>query len=296
MRRFLKHIALIVSVLIAGMYLLDYIYTLVYNNAKPRSKVAYILKEENSPVDYTFIGSSRVENYIDAATIEKETGRKAINLGVQAAIVDDYFLLFDLALKKGIIKDTVFIQLDYAYNVNGTSSILKSALMPYIHNPKIDSYIKERDPDYYKLKYIPFYRYLVYEYKIGFREIFLSTVRKKSNVDFSNGYIPRYGTSGEPMKGRLPNKLEATNTGVEAINALAKEHQITIIYFIAPLCNETLNLDFAEKLEQRIPGFKNYARLYENNNEFFYNCTHLNNKGAQQFSKQIAKDILEKNF
>ena len=93
MKKFIKYTLSILVVIIALMYLLDTLYTYVYKNSIPRNKVSYLLSLNDKKIDYVFLGSSRVDNNIIAKVIETETGKIAINFGVQGAKLDDYFLM-----------------------------------------------------------------------------------------------------------------------------------------------------------------------------------------------------------
>jgi hypothetical protein len=292
MGKFFKYIGLLVIVVIALLYLLELLYSHTYKNGIPRNKVSYVLSMHDKYIDYIFLGSSRVDNNIDASVIASITGKKALNLGIQAAKLDDMYFMLQLLKKQNITAEIVFIQVDYIYNMDGTSEILKSYLMPYIEDDLIASYIKDRDPDFYKLKYMPFYKYLVYDYKLGFREHFNTFINKKSSIDFENGYDAKYGSTGSKLQGSLPKTINKINKTISAINQFAKENNIKVVYFMAPFCFDTENRDFSQKLKQKIPGLLDYSQLFSEDT-YFYNCSHLNNQGAKEFSKKVALDILQ---
>ncbi len=291
MKNFIKYIGSLILIIIALLYLLELLYTHTYKNGNPRNKVAYVLSMNDKYIDYIFLGSSRVDNNIDTEVIEKITGKKALNLGIQGAKLDDYFLMLQLLIKQNIKSETVFIQVDYVYNMDGTSDILKSYLMPYMKDDLIASYIKERDPDFYKLKYIPFYKYLVYDYKLGFREHFSTFINKKSRINLENGYDAKQGSTGSKLQASLPISINKESKTIMAINKFAEENKIKVVYFMAPFCFDTKNKDFSQKLKQKIPGLLDYTQLFKEDN-YFFNCSHLNDIGAKEFSKTIAMDIL----
>ena len=292
MGKFFKYIGLLVFVVLVILYLLDLLYTNTYTKGLPRNKVSYVLSMKDTSVDYIFLGSSRVDNNIDAAVIESITGKKALNLGIQAAKLNDLFFMLQLLKKQNITTEIVFLQVDYIYNLEGNSEILKSYLMPYIEDDIIAYYIKERDSNYYKLKYLPFYRYLMYDYKLGFREHFNTFINKKPSLNLSNGYDAKYGTLSSPLKASLPKTINRENKTIDKINMFAQKNNIKVVYFMAPFCYDTKNKDFSQKLKQKIPGLLDYSQLFTEDN-YFYNCSHLNDLGAKEFSKRVALDILK---
>lgn len=295
MRKFGFYILALLIMVVILMFFLDKIYTYSYTHGIPRNKVSYVLSLDRDTINYVFLGSSRVDNFIDAGVIESETKKKALNLGIQGAKIYDYYLMLQLLQQQKINIDSVFIQVDYVFNMEGDSEILKSFLMPFIESKTISSFIKERDPDYWKLKYIPFYRYLVYDYKLGFREFFSTAINKPSKTNFENGYFPKFGNSGEKMGLALPPRIKESNKGINAINEFAEKNNIKIVYFIAPVCSGTKNLDYSKKLQNKLSPFLDFSSIFLEHDEYFFNCGHLNDKGAQKFSKIMTDTITSSN-
>lgn len=293
MKQFGIYIARWIVVLFVLFFLLDALYTWVYTNSIPRNKVSYVLSKKNENIDYIFLGSSRVDNFIDSQIVEGITGKKALNLGVQGAKLDDYYLMLQLLKKQNIRSDVVFVQVDYVYNMTGTSAILKSELMPFISDPLISEYIRERDPDFWKLKYIPFYRYMIYGYKLGFREFISSLIQKKPRVNLDNGYNAKYGSTGS-LKSGLPDHIVSNNKVIDSMQVFANKNNIKLVFFTSPFCGNTKNLSYVEKLETKFEDFMNYAEIFSAEDQYFFNCGHVNNKGAAVFSTRIAEDIVLK--
>lgn len=253
------------------------------------------MQRKNDTIDYIFIGSSRVDNTINADIITSLTGKSAINLGIQAAKTDDYLILLKLLKEQNIKAEHILIQIDYVFNITGNSEILKSELMPFLNNRVVNEALKERDSEYYQLKYIPFYRYLKYDYKIGFREFFNSAMGNNNKINLENGFDPKFGSSGQKLESSLPANIVNENISIKRINHFAEINDLSIIYFMAPFCASTTNPGFSTKLKNKLPIFLDYSKIFNNQDENFYNCDHLNNKGASEFSRIIAIDILKFN-
>ena len=296
MKKFILYILALFGTSIILLLLLDVLYTYTFKYGTPRNKIAYIFSIENEHIDHIFIGSSRVDNTIDADIIEKETGKKAINLGVQGGKIDDFFLMLQLLKKQEITAKTVFIQVDNIYNIEGNSETLKSSLMPFIHDDVIYSFIKDRDSQHLALRYFPFYRYLIYDYKIGFREFLNTAIGKKSWIDLENGYFPLFGSSGKKLRGNLPETIRNNNEKINQINSFAKKNNLNIGYFIAPYCSGIENLSFSSKLQEKLPNFIDFSGIFLHKDEYFYDCGHLNDRGANEFSRIFAEEIEERNF
>lgn len=265
-------------------------YNAIYKHGLPRNKIAYLMSLKNQKIDYIFIGSSRVDNTLNTEIITELTGKTALNLGIQSAKPDDYYLLLKLIKDLNIQTDKIFIQMDYVYNLNGNSKISNSYLMPYTENSIVKDHLKNSLKNSWLILNIPFYKYLAYDYKIGFRELFSTAIHKSSSTDFKNGYFPKYGYSGAPLTGQLSEFIEDKNVYVDSMNILGQKEQMDIIYFTAPFCPNTENLDFTKKLELKLPGLWDFSTLFKED-KYFYDCNHINDLGAQYFTEAFAKCI-----
>ena len=119
------------------LLVLDLVYTNVYENSYPRTKFQYLRSLKGKKVDYVFLGSSRVENGIIPTVIFQKTGKSAVNLGFQAARLADIYTLLQLIKVYNIQFETIFIQVDYIYNMDGHSNIFQSEMKPFIRENKI---------------------------------------------------------------------------------------------------------------------------------------------------------------
>lgn len=295
MRKFLLYLFSLIICFVVILLLLEQIYTNIYKNGLARNKVAYLMTLEGQEIDYIFLGSSRVDNTIDARIIEQKTGKRAINLGIQSAKLDDYLLLLKLIDQLNIKTNKIFVQIDYVYNLTGNSKILNSYLMPYAENPIFKDHLKRTLNDFWWIENIPFYRYLKYDYKIGFREAFSTGIGKSTEINFENGYYPKNGYSGAPLKAKLSSVIEPNNLDLNEIIAFSKATNIDLVFFTAPFCPKTENLDFVLKLEKKLPVLWNFSSLLKSN-DYFYDCLHVNIKGANIFSTKFSEriNLLEK--
>lgn len=291
MKKFLYHISILILSGIIMLFILDKLYTYLYTNSTPRNKVSHIFSIKNKEIDYVFIGSSRVDNHIDPKIIENLTGKTAINLGIQGAKLNDSYLLLQLLNEHEIKTETIFIQVDYNYNINGNSKFLTTALMPHLKNKLVSELVKERHPDFYYLKNIPFYRYMIYDYKIGFREVFNAAINNEPTINLNSGYYPLTGHREYNFNASLPSTILNENQIIKKIDSFAKKNNMNIQYFTAPFCANTKNIDYTSKLQDKIPGLMDFSRLFSDKDEYFFNCTHLNDKGAKEFSRILAQSL-----
>lgn len=288
MQKFFKHVFVIVLVIIGLMFLSDYIYSYILINGTPRSKIQYSLQRSDEHFDYIFLGSSRTENHIQCELIEEVTGKSCVNFGISGGLIGDMLILMKVLSNQNISYDRVFIQVDHTYNYTGVSEDTKARLMPYNYDLVVRKELK-KDVNNIYYNNIPFYRYMKFDRVVGFREVIVSLIGKKSNMDYSDGFKANIG-SGLDHTGNLPETLAVANYELKELKNLVKENGGTLDYFTAPFCSITKNRELGEKLKKRIPTLRSYISIYDDREEYFYDCAHLNIEGATDFTKRIIED------
>ncbi|MDO6758762.1 hypothetical protein Q4566_01005 [Tamlana sp. 2_MG-2023] len=293
MTKFLKYCLFILISIILLLCLLDLLYTEVYKNAFPRNKTQYILSlDENEKLDYVFLGSSRVENFVISSEIENQTGRRTLNLGTQGAKLDDMTIFLRLLVENKVKIERLFVQVDYIYNFESNSDIVRSQSLPYIRNNSvIKDYLKRVDADFHKNYYIPFYRYVTNDYRIGFREVIASAIDKKSNINFEDGFVPLNGIMRRNgVVGGLPKTIAESNKNIIEIDAICKANNIEVTYFCAPFCSGYKTSSYILKLKRKLPNFVDFSKAIPEHS-LFQNCSHLNEEGALVFTNLLIKRL-----
>jgi len=294
MNRFIKNIVIISIGTLIVLFLLDMLYTKIYNNAYPRNKTQHILNlKKGEKLDYVFLGSSRVENTVMPSIIEDITGKSTINLGTQGAKLDDINIFLRLLISREVEIERLFVQVDYVYNNETSSDIVRSQSLPFIKsNSIIKHYLKRVDSNYNKNYYIPFYRYATNDYRLGFREFFATTVKKKSAIDFKDGFVPVYGSieDSDIVSLGLPTKILDKNKSLVEIDSLCKANNIKVTYFCAPFCSKLETNNYLSKLKSKLPNFEDFSAVIKEDS-LFNNCSHLNEKGALKFTKYLVEKL-----
>ncbi|WP_159023072.1 hypothetical protein [Formosa sp. L2A11] len=285
MKKFIKYIIFLSILFIGLLYISDYVYTQIYLNSNPRNKLQYILNTTNQNFDIVFIGSSRVANHVDTKLFNSLSNKKTINLGAEGAGLNDNLLQLKLLLSQKNKISNLFLQIDSNFENEKPSNISTSEAMPFFKNKIINKHLQKYFSNYQKLKYIPFYRYAINDPKIGFRELFFSLMNKKPRVDPKIGFTPKYGNKLLHSNLSLPTSISKNNIILNEIIDLCKNNKIKLTLFISPYSSKTQNLDYITKLKEKIPELIDLSKNY--NDELFYNCGHLNNKGAKVFTENL---------
>lgn len=291
MRQFFKYMLVLLGMSILVAVLCDAVYTAVFYKTVPRNKLQFVLKNKNLHYNNVFLGSSRVANHIDILYLDSISGEKNLNLGVEGANYGDNLLTLKIFIENDNKVQKVFLQLDHFYESNEMNAIASSDALPFIHNDIIANHFQKYDKKYYEYYYIPFFRYLSADFKIGFREFFMSLINKQPRINLAKGFIPKYGVGNSNKREELPNKLAGSNVYVEEISKLCKEKKIKLVFFCAPFCSYTPDFTYIKKLQDRYPTLNDYSRSLDD--KFFINCTHLNNVGAKEFTHLIYEKNLK---
>lgn len=281
MKRFLKHIFIILGLFISLMVLLDKAYSYTFKNGIPRSKIQKILQEKDKHYDVAFFGSSRAENHIDCQLIEQLTGKTCVNFGISGGTPKDVLMLVQIAENNGITYNQAFLQVDSSYNKENMSPNFKARISPFneVINLEDESNIS-----------LPFINYLIYDRVVGFREFWSIALKRKpkSNIDY--GFNPKYNT-GLEVPSQLPSKINDSNYSIEKLSQFWKKINVKQAYFTAPYCAKIENRNVLNVFKNRFSEYKEYATVFDDNLLYFSDCGHLNFDGAQVFTKLIVTDF-----
>jgi len=287
MVKFVKYIVFRIVVIFSILWVLDFFFTSIYNhNSVIRNKIQYIFKSKIKTFDYVFLGSSRVEYHIDTKFIDSLTHKKSLNFGISGQDLSETFLTLQLLVANNFNVKKYFIQVDESAfsTIEKKTFIGASYFMPYIKKNIVKNHLKENDEDFYFDYYLPFYRYMNYNPKIGYRELLLTLGNKKRSQEFYIGLhqLIKNKNSNYIFKENYQNKL------LEKIKKFSKNNNLDITFFTSPY--------FQPK------GIKEYQSFANSNNIFIYidslqspnnykDLTHLNYKGARKFTKMLIRDF-----
>jgi hypothetical protein len=272
------------------MFILDLGYTYIYENGEPRTKFQKILQLKKH-YDIAFFGSSRTENHIDCKIITKLTGKSCVNFGISGSSIGDMLILMKLAENRGITFKRIFMQIDYNYNNEGITDYLTALIVPFLGNAVVKNELHKYNKNN-SYRNIPFYKYMEFDKIIGFREVFATLINKKSKINIESNFTPKEGT-GLAVAGKFPTTIKNTNKELEEMQNLYRFTNTSLVFFTAPYCDAIKNRNFIDKVQIKLPCLKNYIDIFDNKNEYFFDCGHLNIDGAEKFTKIIIKDFMK---
>ena len=289
MKSFVKYLLKIVLILVISSVLFDFIYTKVYENSTDRNKVQHVITGDKNNFDVVVLGSSRANNHIVTNEFIKEN-IQAYNYGMSGSSLEESALLLQLMLvKKWHIKN-ILLEVDLNVNSESYSDGTRALFMPYLREESISNYYQNIE-SFNVFYYIPFYRYICYESKIGVRELFFSIIKRKSNAFQNGGFYP-LTNQGKNMSYDLSKYAPKANKNYQKIKDLCRVHRINLITITTPMCSNVVNMDYFHELKKRYPEIHNFEGVVTEDN-FFSSCGHLNVDGATIFTKHIIASFKE---
>jgi hypothetical protein len=293
MKNFLIYSLKILFATILMAVVLDFAYTAVYLQSSNRAKIDYIYNSKARNYDVVILGSSRANNHFVAQMFE-DKGLKTFNFGMSGSHLFEASLLLKLMQERNYKIKNLIIEVDLNLSSKHQSEGISCLFLPYIHHSEIiKKHISEQE-NFNVWYYIPFYRYIKFDSRIGFREMFFNAIHKKT-VNLDNlGYYPLGKKPNANMKSDIRNLIPLPhNKYYEEIKQICKTNNINIIALMTPMCENVKGIEYFEKVQKLYPEIHNYENAVVEN-KYFSSCGHMNDTGARLFTARILKDFFNK--
>jgi hypothetical protein len=293
MKRFLIYITKIFVITILVAVVLDGIYTSIFLQTKNRGKIEDVYNSTPKKFDVVFLGSSRANNHFVAQMFE-DKGLKSFNYGMSGGHLFEASLLLKLMIERKYAIKNVILEADLNLSNEDEAEGISALFLPYIHNSEMIKEHFSTEDNFKELYYIPFYRYIKYGTKIGFRETFFAAINKKTNQLDNLGYHPLEKHENGNMKNNIANlKLLPHNKYYEEIKSICKANNINFIAVMTPMCENVVGMDYFDKVKKAYPEIHNYENVVVEN-KYFSSCGHMTDEGARMFTAKILKDFFNK--
>ncbi|QRM87782.1 hypothetical protein FG167_00620 [Lacinutrix sp. WUR7] len=280
MKKFISHFIKLLLLSVLLLIALDFVYTKMYSSSiYNRSKVSWVNNISNEmPLDYAVFGSSRAAFHINPKQILQTTNQLGVNLAYPAATNLEIKLMVQHFLKTHPVK-RIFIQVDKLYNTETIDPIAITPWMPYIRTDYVYNEIKKQDALAFFKKYLPFYRYMLYDSKLGFRELSMGFV-KNNKMEENLGFLGINGTMKKEDTFRIKALVNKKNIHLLEILEICKKNEISCYFFTAPYYQTDFN---TEVLKENLPNYIDFSKSI-NNISMFNDYQHLNLQGAKAFT------------
>jgi len=293
MRKFLRYIFIIFLVTVLVAVLLDGLYTYVFMQSKNRGKIEAVVNSKAKKYDVVILGSSRANNHFVAQMFE-DKGLKTFNYGMSGGHLFEASLLLKLMIERKYEIKNVILEADLNLSNEHEAEGVAALFLPFIHNSQaIEDHYKDNS-NFNELYYIPFYRYLKFDSKIGFREVFFVAINKKTNALDNLGFYPLEKHKNGNMKNNIVNLNPLPhNKYYEEIKNICKKNHIKFIPVMTPMCENVVGMNYFDKVKKAYPEIYNYENTVVEDN-YFSSCGHMTNEGARIFTAKILQDFFKK--
>lgn len=293
MKKFIIYTAkvLIITILIA--VILDGLYTAVFLQSKNRGKIETVFNSKPQKFDVVILGSSRANNHFVTQMFE-DKGLKAFNYGMSGGHLFEASLMLKLMIERKYKIKNVILEADLNLSNDHEAEGISALFLPYIHNSKVIKDHFSSQENFNELYYIPFYRYIKYDSKIGFRETFFTIIHKKTNSLDNLGYYPLQKHKNGNMKNNIVNLNPLPhNKYYEEIKNLCKANNINFIAVMTPMCENVTGMNYFDKVKKAYPEIYNYENVVVED-KYFSSCGHMTDTGSRMFTARILKDFFKK--
>jgi hypothetical protein len=293
MKNFFIYIARILIVTVILAIILDVVYTTIFMQSKNRGKIETVINSNIEEYDVVILGSSRANNHFVPQMFE-DKGIKTFNYGMSGGHLFESSLLLKLMVEKKYKIKNVILEADLNLSNDQQSDGISAKFLPYIHNSTIIKNHFALEQNFKELYYVPFYRYIKFDSKIGFREIYKIVNGESTNALDNFGYYPLKKHKNANMKNNIV-KLNPLphNKYYEEIKSICKANNINLIVVMTPMCENVKGMNYFEKVKKAYPEIHNYENAVVEN-KYFSSCGHMNNTGARMFTAKILKDFFNK--
>ena len=291
MNRFLKLTIIFLVILLIASLLLDVLYTTVISHSSERNKVENIIHTKNKKYDVIFMGTSRANNHFVTKVFE-DKGYKAFNYGMSGAHLFETSLLLKLMMANKYEIKNLVLEADLSICNEKRDEGTTARFMPYIHRNAIIKKHYENEADFYQLYYLPFYRYIQFDNKIGFRELYEVASKKPTNALHNKGYYPLLSHKKGNMKNDISSLKVIRNKYYEEIKQICKQNNIKLTVVMTPMCENTKGLNYFDKVQQLYPEIHNFENVITDD-KYFASCGHLNDEGAKKITKIVFDRLFE---
>ncbi|OXB20787.1 hypothetical protein B0A80_17830 [Flavobacterium tructae] len=293
MKQFLIYTAKSLATVVLIAILLDGVYTFIFLQSKNRGKIETVFNSKAQKLDVVILGSSRANNHFVSQMFE-DKGLKTFNYGMSGGHLFEASLMLKLMIERKYEIKNVILEADLNLSNDQKAEGIAALFLPYIHNSNVIREHFSNQENFNELYYIPFYRYIKYDSKIGFRETFFTAIQKKTNSLDNLGYYPLEKHKNGNMKNNIVNLNPLPhNKYYEEIKNICKANNINFIAVMTPMCENVVGMNYFDKVKKAYPEIYNYENVVVEN-KYFSSCGHMTNTGARMFTSRILKDFFSK--
>lgn len=287
MKKFIIHILLILLLLISSAFILENLYTKVFQDSKIRSKIQFAKHLINEDFDVIILGSSRANNHFDTELFQIK-GFKTFNFGMDGSTLNEALVILDILIHNHNKIKNVILEVDLNLTLTQGNKTIQTQFLPYLNDDFIYDHLKNQ-PEIFWHQKVPFYKYASNESKLGLRELTFTLLGKKSKAIENAGFTPLFGTNNK-MEYDLTHYKTQQNKFYDELKRLCVKNNIKLFSVSTPMCSNTKGVEYFEKIRKIYPEIYNFEDIV-NKDEYFFSCGHMNKNGAKIYTTYILNHL-----
>jgi hypothetical protein len=297
MKKFFARLLFLLLLCLAIFWVLDVGFTYVFKKGY-YTKIQWLYNKQGEEYDYAIHGSSRAFTTLDIPMIDTATGKKGINISVDGSSIPDQLLMLKIFLhNKNSIK-RLYLQIDpFSSDTEEIFDFAIPKFFPYLKEDIVFDHFKQFGYQWYAYRYVPFYRYAMYNTLWGPHEVLIDQFKilPRDFDQYGDFFYPNIDYKGPEKLRSLTFDLNGKYKFLNEIALLCRQKRIQLILFTAPVADININeeyhqniVSFTRMMKSKGIPYYNYGDLYGNRAENFYNEIHLNRKGAIDFTNHAV--------
>lgn len=302
-----KYLFLIITIGFSVALVLEVIYTnssqLIKNDISDEKSVWDDIYSSSINVDIAIYGSSRAWVHVNPHIIDSILNVKSYNMGIDGYAFDIQYYRHKEYFKYNNKPKDILLLIDW-HSFSNREGLYNSIqfIRHTLWNANAIEYLGRKDSVNILDFYIPYYRYR------GKENIFRNQFQENKKLDLAR--VKGFKSFNRVWVGKRikPFNISIDDEVVQMMDNFLKEMkleniQVTLVvapYFIEGQ-NAVLNKNHYQKIIEKFSRDYSLSLLdYSQsklsfNKEYFYNSMHLNSKGANLFSLQLARDLKKNN-
>ena len=305
MKRFLLKLSITVSVLLAAAYGMYWLITSNLRHSDARMFHTYnAIANDSLCCDAVIMGSSRGQVQYSSSIIDSVTGLNCYNISVDGRCIDAEVTIYNF-YRRHCPKPKVIIQnVDWG-TLQMSNGYEREQYLPYLRSDRLlFCEIKDREDFSWADRYMPLWRYSGYHETIKEGLGLPAKMARPGNIE--KGFI----AMDKEWDGAAFRQIDTLGIAVnpEAVEIFdrylaqcqADSIQVVMVYApfyigatrkMGPAADTMFALyhSFADRYGCQILNYTYDSLSYDTLN--FYNASHLNRRGAEQFSLKLAHDL-----
>tara|TARA_B100000683_G_C12480666_1_gene551273 strand:+ start:1186 stop:2070 length:885 start_codon:yes stop_codon:yes gene_type:complete len=281
-------------------------------------KQNWIMNIKDQSFEYVFLGSSRAENMLDAGMVERQTGKRSLNIAVSGCGHEELHIILKIFLSNGNRFKYLFYQNDiYGFqNKAGVNYHFHDyAFLPYLYNDSVSAVFKDvvGGLKLWFWKYVPYSKYAEFNIWYPIKYLWSDNVCQYKYYDGFGSAILSENNQGALGVERLfvdttfQKKYHFDAMALKYVKKnlkLAKDSNIKVITYTAPeymaLYKTQINREeMNNKIDSLSESFGAKFFLFEDeticyNDSLFVDYSHLNAEGTRAFTQLLIDSVVNK--